>query len=672
MPKAYSYIRFSSSKQELGDSYRRQLDASRKWIASKDGVWEAEDHPTIQDLGVSAYTGANLDPISGGLGKFLELCESGLIDKGSYLIIESLDRFSRAEPIEAAALISKIIRQYKLKIVKLNPYPVVLTVESLKDQISVIGIVMELCAAHSYSVALSTRLKDDWSDRRKEVRGGKQFNTLMVPSWMDVERTGEEKNYQYKITPNKKKIKLIQKIFEMVQAGTSQRAIVKYLNENHEPIARRTNGDKKNCGIHWSHSYVSRLLKDRRLLGEMQFNKKNEMGDLIPDGEVLKEYYPEVISPDLFYAVQSSKERHKRFKKPAGKTDKLNILKGLVTGPDGYKMYMKSGVLRRKSGYEHYYYRLQSYGYKTGKSKYNLTVDYLALEGLVLDCLSELRTVDVESVKPRSKEIKEIESVIRGIEIRQKEIQRRLNDDKYIDEYRQNLDLQLELKRKHEHKQSELDNLRSIEPRNSKEIIRDLNFFRPKSKNKDEKRKLETKYLQIIPEIVKSIFILPVKIHNSKNCAMGFIRLRNNQARFFILNKDEKVKDAIYTDEDGNPMWLYTTNGHVFWQRTKEIHKIVGKLRRGGASSVDDLADPADTMKKLQELMRSDAKKEENRDKPRMMIEWDMSIWAIYSAFSTDEEKKWTTVDGKTSLVDDEGVVWDLVHEKKSEWKKDG
>ena len=50
---------------------------------------------SLRDIGVSAFKGKNA--IKGALKKFIELVEAGRIEKGSILILESLDRLSRQQ-----------------------------------------------------------------------------------------------------------------------------------------------------------------------------------------------------------------------------------------------------------------------------------------------------------------------------------------------------------------------------------------------------------------------------------------------------------------------------------------------------------------------------------------------------------------------------------------------
>ena len=53
---------------------------------------------TIRDLGVSVFDSSNIN--KGGLGVFLKAIKKGRIKRGSYLLIESLDRLSRVEVLK--------------------------------------------------------------------------------------------------------------------------------------------------------------------------------------------------------------------------------------------------------------------------------------------------------------------------------------------------------------------------------------------------------------------------------------------------------------------------------------------------------------------------------------------------------------------------------------------
>ena len=87
----YSYVRFSTGDQKQGDSLRRQVQLSQNY-AEKHGL-VLDTTLNMHDLGLSAYKGEHTK--KGALGHFLKLVKKGQIEKGSTLIVESLDRLSR-------------------------------------------------------------------------------------------------------------------------------------------------------------------------------------------------------------------------------------------------------------------------------------------------------------------------------------------------------------------------------------------------------------------------------------------------------------------------------------------------------------------------------------------------------------------------------------------------
>jgi DNA invertase Pin-like site-specific DNA recombinase len=113
-PKAYSYLRMSTDLQLTGDSRRRQLKASREY-AEANGLTLASDGQ-LEDIGLSAFRGANVR--DGALGRFLAAVERGDVPRGSYLLVESLDRLSR-EQVKVALLLFLRIGQAGITLVTL-------------------------------------------------------------------------------------------------------------------------------------------------------------------------------------------------------------------------------------------------------------------------------------------------------------------------------------------------------------------------------------------------------------------------------------------------------------------------------------------------------------------------------------------------------------------------
>ena len=105
MPKAYSYIRFSTPEQLKGSSLPRQIELSERYIQTHQ--LELDTTLNLRDLGVSAFDRSNVT--KGSLGIFLKLVQQGKIEPGSYLLVESLDRLSRAQVMDALQIFLEIL-----------------------------------------------------------------------------------------------------------------------------------------------------------------------------------------------------------------------------------------------------------------------------------------------------------------------------------------------------------------------------------------------------------------------------------------------------------------------------------------------------------------------------------------------------------------------------------
>src|SRR5262245_28390478 len=104
--KAYSYLRFSTPEQAQGHSFERQYKAAKDY-ASKHGL-DLQD-VSFQDLGVSAYRGSNVT--EGALGQFIAAVDDGSVARGSYLLVENLDRLSRDRIMPALNRFSALLEK---------------------------------------------------------------------------------------------------------------------------------------------------------------------------------------------------------------------------------------------------------------------------------------------------------------------------------------------------------------------------------------------------------------------------------------------------------------------------------------------------------------------------------------------------------------------------------
>src|SRR5262245_54634702 len=123
MPLGYSYLRFSSPQQADGDSIRRQTEKTTEWCQRNQVLLDKS--MSLKDEGVSAFRGSHRkDPETHALAAFLAHVKSGRVERGSYLIVESLDRLSR-EAIRPALTLFLNIIEAGIRVVQLIPVEVV-------------------------------------------------------------------------------------------------------------------------------------------------------------------------------------------------------------------------------------------------------------------------------------------------------------------------------------------------------------------------------------------------------------------------------------------------------------------------------------------------------------------------------------------------------------------
>src|SRR5262245_22411447 len=116
---AFSYIRFSTRDQIRGGSLRRQWKAAKEWCEKNGG--RLDESLTFRDLGKSAYLGEHRkNPDRFALASFLKLVQDGRIARGSYLVVEALDRLTR-EHVRAALMLCLGLIEAGIRIVQLSP-----------------------------------------------------------------------------------------------------------------------------------------------------------------------------------------------------------------------------------------------------------------------------------------------------------------------------------------------------------------------------------------------------------------------------------------------------------------------------------------------------------------------------------------------------------------------
>jgi DNA invertase Pin-like site-specific DNA recombinase len=310
--KAYSYIRFSSPEQAKGDSYRRQRKAAENYC-SENGIELASSREyTFLDKGRSAYKGRHLDD-EGQLRRFLDLVENGTIERGSYLLVESLDRLSREKVSTALPRFMDLLNS-GIRVVTLSDNR--LYTEDFNELDLIISIV-HMSRAHNESSIKAQRLSSAWDNKKVLARTQLKPLGRACPAWLEL----VDGRYQ----PIQPRIETIQLIFELAIAGYGQGIIPRMLNEQGIPVFGSRN---RNHSGAWGASSVSKILGNRALLGEYQPTHIVD-GVRTSHGEPVTGFFPAVISEDVFYQAQAVRAE-RRIHRTGGQTKRFNMLQGLI------------------------------------------------------------------------------------------------------------------------------------------------------------------------------------------------------------------------------------------------------------------------------------------------------------------------------------------------------
>jgi DNA invertase Pin-like site-specific DNA recombinase len=277
MVRVYSYMRFSDPRQSDGSSAARQLEYAERWAAGRGLVLDAS--LSMRDEGLSAFHQRHVSV--GALGVFLRAVEAGRIDAGSVLIVEGLDRLSRAEPIQAQAQLAQIVnagitvvtacdgREYNRERLKAQPMDLV------------------------YSLLVMIRAHEESDTKSKRVRAAirRQCEGWIAGSWRGIIRNGKDPHW---LRWSGAEWEVIESRAESVRYAVRRYLEgvggVQIVREMHERGLAYTDSG----GLGAKHLY--KVFKNRNLIGDR---------DLLVGGESfrLMGYYPALISEADFAAL---------------------------------------------------------------------------------------------------------------------------------------------------------------------------------------------------------------------------------------------------------------------------------------------------------------------------------------------------------------------------------
>ncbi|EGR2231706.1 recombinase family protein [Vibrio parahaemolyticus] len=309
-PTAYSYIRFSSAIQAQGDSLRRQTKLAQEYC-QKHSLTLSEQ--SFTDLGVSAFNSANTNE-DNGLGQFLKALEQGVIPSGSFLLVESLDRLSRANVMTAMRQLFNII-EYGITVVTLIDNRTYSSESETTDLIISLAVMER---AHNESKTKSERIKAAWANKRANPTTTNR--TSLAPFWLKLNK--DKRTY----TVIEKNAETVRRIFQMSIDGHGIVGIARRLNEEKIPSPK---------GGSWSNTSICRILNSKAVIGEYTPN----IGRTSTNAPI-SDYYPSIIDEDTFYLSQSRKAERSKPESAGRKTTFPNVFNQVAKcGVCGATMY---------------------------------------------------------------------------------------------------------------------------------------------------------------------------------------------------------------------------------------------------------------------------------------------------------------------------------------------
>lgn len=305
MPTAYSYVRFSSTKQALGDSLRRQVAMAEEY-AAEHGL-TLDTSLRLRDLGISAFDSSNVR--RGALGAFLEALQAGKIPIGSYLLVEQLDRLSRQDVFSSIRLLEAIVEAGVILVTLQDKR--VFDKKSIKELGNIMMSVAIMFRAHEESANKSDRLKKMWNAKRDDRPA---VLTAECPRWLKA----KEDRSGYEVIPEK--AESVKRVFELTASGFGNVAIARKANLEKWPTPGNVDS--------WHPTLVTRILNNRAVLGEFQPHISTE-GKRHPTKEPWLNYYPAVVEETLFARARAAKAM--RAQLPRRRDNRyLNIFQGVL------------------------------------------------------------------------------------------------------------------------------------------------------------------------------------------------------------------------------------------------------------------------------------------------------------------------------------------------------
>lgn len=510
--RAFSYIRFSDSKQAKGDSLRRQLEWGPA-LAARQG-WVFDDRLKA-DEGVSAFRGKNA--ATGHLAAFLKAIKARSVAPGDVLLLESLDRLTR-EDIDPAWELFRSILKAGVEIFTREPerhyHPA-----DLNNFGTRIEVQAYMLRAYNESATKSMRGRAFWEAQRAKLAGEKRPLHKVLPAWL---RLSADRR-QFEVIPEA--AEAVRLIYRWAREGIGTDPITARLNaEGIPPIGN--NIRRKVFKSTWSRSYVAKILQERTVLGEFQPHVMAEvpadpndpdgprLWKRVPHGEPVKGYFPQIIPEEEWNIVRQAVKSRGRDLGPKG-VGVANLFTSLMRdAKDGETFHLTYAGSSRKNNTR----MLVSYGSRTGKpGSVYCPFPYDAVEAAFLQTVRELTAADITGEGDGGLEVRIAALASKRDDLDQKitAVQRRVLEEKGIDPL---LSLLETLGKEKKATEAELERLKAEAASRQAKVIEDaLNDVKSVSAllakaGRKDRQALRLKVRARVKQLVSAIWVLTFEV----------------------------------------------------------------------------------------------------------------------------------------------------------------
>ena len=286
MKTAYSYLRWSTATQgDAGrDSKTRQTNSATEWMSQYGKGEYVLSDVVFKDEGKSGYKGKHLEVdeygrAKGDLMKFIQAVDNGTIKRDSILLVDDYSRFSRLSPFKSLKLFTDVIDS-GIGLVFTGSYEKrVINIQLIEKEGNVLQFIIgELIRSFSESNERGRKITRAHETKVANIKNGLIRRSHLPSHFTFVPNVGEKFIGKY---IHNERIKIIKDIVEFYIEGKSLYSIADILNER---------GLKTFRGNEWNDNSISKMLKDRTLIGEYKG---------------MSNYVPKVIDETVFNKVQS-------------------------------------------------------------------------------------------------------------------------------------------------------------------------------------------------------------------------------------------------------------------------------------------------------------------------------------------------------------------------------